>query len=193
MGPNYSISTACATSNFCILNAANHIIRGEAVSIFALLCALRILDFSYFPLPFLFWTKFGSMMLSFCQKVLTNLVNMKFVCRMWCFVVAQMLLLYQLVSFYYSFSVACVKLSFHEYNINPAIIGAGLGGFVACRALSQRNTDPTKASRPWDIVILYKYSYSPPLLKINDITTKTVVTEGSLVHQPNLKCCVNFC
>jgi len=28
MGPNYSISTACATSNFCILNAANHIIRG---------------------------------------------------------------------------------------------------------------------------------------------------------------------
>ncbi|KAF2287106.1 hypothetical protein GH714_038203 [Hevea brasiliensis] len=58
MGPNYSISTACATSNFCILNAANHIIRGEA-------------------------------------------------CR--------------------------------------------LGGFVACRALSQRNDDPTKASRPWDM------------------------------------------
>ncbi|RDX76025.1 3-oxoacyl-[acyl-carrier-protein] synthase II, chloroplastic, partial [Mucuna pruriens] len=73
MGPNYSISTACATSNFCILNAANHIIRGEA-------------------------------------------------------------------------------LSCHEYNINPAITGAGLGGFVACRALSQRNTDPTKASRPWDIL-----------------------------------------
>ncbi|XP_057480108.1 3-oxoacyl-[acyl-carrier-protein] synthase II, chloroplastic-like [Actinidia eriantha] len=30
MGPNYSISTGCATSNFCILNTANHIIRGEA-------------------------------------------------------------------------------------------------------------------------------------------------------------------
>ncbi|KAK2412363.1 fatty acid biosynthesis [Trifolium repens] len=30
MGPNYSISTACATSNYCILNVANHIIRGEA-------------------------------------------------------------------------------------------------------------------------------------------------------------------
>ncbi|KAJ6759615.1 3-OXOACYL-[ACYL-CARRIER-PROTEIN] SYNTHASE II CHLOROPLASTIC [Salix koriyanagi] len=59
MGPNYSISTACATSNFCILNAANHIIR--------------------------------------------------------------------------------------------AIIPIGLGGFVACRALSQRNDDPTKASRPWDM------------------------------------------
>lgn len=32
MGPSYSISTACATSNFCILSAANHIIRGETVS-----------------------------------------------------------------------------------------------------------------------------------------------------------------
>ncbi|KAL7091921.1 hypothetical protein ACP275_12G133400 [Erythranthe tilingii] len=71
MGPNYSISTACATSNFCILNAANHIIRGEADM---MLCG-------------------GS---------------------------------------------------------DAAIIPIGLGGFVACRALSQRNTDPSKASRPWD-------------------------------------------
>ncbi|XP_059634681.1 3-oxoacyl-[acyl-carrier-protein] synthase II, chloroplastic-like [Cornus florida] len=71
MGPNYSISTACATSNFCILNAANHIIRGEAEM---MLCG-------------------GS---------------------------------------------------------DAAIIPIGLGGFVACRALSQRNSDPTKASRPWD-------------------------------------------
>ncbi|KAH6831732.1 fatty acid biosynthesis 1 [Perilla frutescens var. hirtella] len=29
MGPNYSISAACATSNICILSAANHIIRGD--------------------------------------------------------------------------------------------------------------------------------------------------------------------
>lgn len=72
MGPNYSISTACATSNFCILNAANHIIRGEAN---VMLCG-------------------GS---------------------------------------------------------DAAIIPIGLGGFVACRALSQHNEDPTKASRPWDI------------------------------------------
>ncbi|CAM8926375.1 unnamed protein product [Rhodiola kirilowii] len=71
MGPNYSISTACATSNFCILNAANHIIRGEA-----------------------------DMMLS--------------------------------------------------GGSDAAVIPIGLGGFVACRALSQRNADPTKASRPWD-------------------------------------------
>lgn len=72
MGPNYSISTACATSNFCIFNAANHIIRGEAD---LMLCG-------------------GS---------------------------------------------------------DAAIIPIGLGGFVACKALSQRNSDPTKASRPWDI------------------------------------------
>ncbi|KAL0315913.1 UNVERIFIED_CONTAM: 3-oxoacyl-[acyl-carrier-protein] synthase II, chloroplastic [Sesamum calycinum] len=71
MGPNYSISTACATSNFCILSAANHIIRGEADM---MLCG-------------------GS---------------------------------------------------------DAAIIPIGLGGFIACRALSQRNADPTKASRPWD-------------------------------------------
>ncbi|KAL6496449.1 Protein TRANSPORT INHIBITOR RESPONSE 1 [Orobanche gracilis] len=74
MGPNYSISTACATSNFCILNAANHIIGGEADM---MLCG-------------------GS---------------------------------------------------------DAAIIPIGLGGFVACRALSQRNSDPTKASRPWDSAI----------------------------------------
>ena len=30
MGPNYAISTACATSNYCILSAAKHILSGEA-------------------------------------------------------------------------------------------------------------------------------------------------------------------
>ncbi|KAM3267849.1 3-oxoacyl-[acyl-carrier-protein] synthase I, chloroplastic [Capsicum chinense] len=72
MGPSYSISTACATSNFCILSAANHIIRGETDM---MLCG-------------------GS---------------------------------------------------------DSAIIPIGLGGFTACGALSQRNSDPTKASRPWDM------------------------------------------
>ncbi|GJX01233.1 3-oxoacyl-[acyl-carrier-protein] synthase II, chloroplastic-like protein isoform X1 [Tanacetum coccineum] len=71
MGPTYSISTACATSNFCILNAANHIIDGDADM---MLCG-------------------GS------ESVVTPL---------------------------------------------------GVGGFVACKALSERNSDPTKASRPWD-------------------------------------------
>ncbi|CAH1424404.1 unnamed protein product [Lactuca virosa] len=71
MGPTYSISTACATSNFCILNAANHIIDGDADM---MLCG-------------------GS---------------------------------------------------------EAPIIPIGVGGFVACKALSERNSDPTKASRPWD-------------------------------------------
>ena len=71
MGPNYSISTACATSNYCIQAAAEQIWQGNAD---LMLCG-------------------GA-----------------------------------------------------EAPINPI----GLAGFVACRALSTRNEDPTKASRPWD-------------------------------------------
>jgi len=71
MGPNYSISTACATSNFCIHSAAEHIRRGEAD---VMLCG-------------------GT-----------------------------------------------------EAPINPI----GVSGFVAIKALSERNDDPQKASRPWD-------------------------------------------
>ncbi|XP_058196120.1 3-oxoacyl-[acyl-carrier-protein] synthase I, chloroplastic [Rhododendron vialii] len=71
MGPNYSISTACATSNYCFYAAANHIRRGEVDLMIA-------------------------------------------------------------------------------GGTEAAIIPIGLGGFVACRALSQRNDDPKTASRPWD-------------------------------------------
>ncbi|TVU12200.1 hypothetical protein EJB05_45833, partial [Eragrostis curvula] len=71
MGPNYSISTACATSNYCFYAAANHIRRGEADIMVA-------------------------------------------------------------------------------GGTEAAIIPIGVGGFVACRALSQRNDDPKTASRPWD-------------------------------------------
>lgn len=71
MGPNYSISTACATSNNCIIAAAGHIFSGE--------CDLMI-----------------------CGGA--------------------------------------------EAPISPV----GLAGFVACKALSERNEAPTKASRPWD-------------------------------------------
>ncbi len=31
-----------------------------------------------------------------------------------------------------------------------AIIPSGVGGFIACKALSKRNRDPAAASRPWD-------------------------------------------
>jgi 3-oxoacyl-[acyl-carrier-protein] synthase II len=71
MGPNYSLSTACATANYCILAAAQHIRQGDAD---LMLCG-------------------GT-----------------------------------------------------ESPITPV----GLAGFVACKALSERNEEPQKASRPWD-------------------------------------------
>ncbi len=70
-GPNYSISTACATSNNCIVAAAEHLRRGDAD---LMLCG-------------------GS-----------------------------------------------------EASLNPI----GIAGFIALKALSERNDEPQKASRPWD-------------------------------------------
>jgi len=71
MGPNYSISTACATGNNSIIAAANHIRSGNAD---VMLCG----------------------------------------------------------------------------GVEAPIIAMGMAGFAACKALSQRNDEPTKASRPWD-------------------------------------------
>ncbi|KAA8492465.1 3-oxoacyl-acyl-carrier-protein synthase I, chloroplastic [Porphyridium purpureum] len=71
MGPNYSISTACATGNYAINNAAIHMRRGEA--------ELMVVG-----------------------------------------------------------------------GVEAAIVPVGLGGFIACRALSSRNDTPATASRPWD-------------------------------------------
>lgn len=71
MGPNYSISTACATSNYSIISAAHHIRKGDA------------------------------------EVMLTG-------------------------------------------GVEAAILPIGLAGFCACKALSQRNDAPEKASRPWD-------------------------------------------
>jgi len=71
MGPNYSISTACATANYAFVSAANHIRNGD------------------------------------CDVVVAG-------------------------------------------GSEAPIIPVGLGGFVACRALSTRNDAPQKASRPWD-------------------------------------------
>lgn len=71
MGPNYSISTACATANNSIISAAQHIRKGDA------------------------------------DLMLTG-------------------------------------------GAEAAIIPMGVAGFCACKALSQRNDAPEKASRPWD-------------------------------------------
>ena len=71
MGPNYSISTACATANYAFHSAANHIRKGEADIMIA-------------------------------------------------------------------------------GGVEAPIIPVGLGGFVACRALSSNNENAAAASRPWD-------------------------------------------
>eukprot|EP00177_Eucheuma_denticulatum_P001609 GFKZ01002884.1.p1 GENE.GFKZ01002884.1~~GFKZ01002884.1.p1 ORF type:complete len:481 (+),score=59.50 GFKZ01002884.1:119-1561(+) len=71
MGPNYSVSTACATGNFMINNAAMHIRRGD------------------------------------CDICLAG-------------------------------------------GTEAAVVPIGVGGFIACRALSSRKDSPTTASRPWD-------------------------------------------
>ncbi|GJV24193.1 3-oxoacyl-[acyl-carrier-protein] synthase 2 [Tanacetum coccineum] len=70
-GPNYSISAACATSNYCIYAAANHIREGKADLMIA-------------------------------------------------------------------------------GGVEALLVPLGIGGFAACKALSQRNDDPQTASRPWD-------------------------------------------
>eukprot|EP00803_Ostreobium_quekettii_P005099 evm.model.scf_801.1 EVM.evm.TU.scf_801.1 scf_801:35123-36550(+) len=71
MGPNYSISTACATANYAFVSAANHIRRGDAD---VMVCG----------------------------------------------------------------------------GTEAPVTQVSLGGFIACRALSSRNDEPEKASRPWD-------------------------------------------
>ena len=70
-GPNYSVSTACATSNYGIINAARHIQQGEAD---VMICG----------------------------------------------------------------------------GTEAPIVPVGLAGFSVIKALSTRNDDPTRASRPWD-------------------------------------------
>jgi len=70
-GPNYSISAACATANYCFYAAANHIKKGEADIMVA-------------------------------------------------------------------------------GGTDAMLMPTGIAGLIACRALSRRNDEPEKASRPWD-------------------------------------------
>lgn len=72
MGPNYSISTACATANYSIIAAAQHLQKGDA------------------------------------DLIITG-------------------------------------------GVEAAILPMGVAGFCSCKALSQRNDAPEKASRPWDL------------------------------------------
>ncbi|KAM3325629.1 hypothetical protein P3S67_000754 [Capsicum chacoense] len=76
----------------------------------------------------------------------------------------------ELMGLNYSISTTCTTSNFFinaanhiirgEVDMMPcggsdaAIIPIGLGGFVTCKALSQRNTDPARDSWPWDSVML---------------------------------------
>jgi 3-oxoacyl-[acyl-carrier-protein] synthase II len=67
----------------------------------------------------------------------------------------------------YSISTACATGNFCALNAaehirrgdadlmlagggDAAVIPSGIGGFIACKALSRRNEEPARASRPWD-------------------------------------------
>ena len=53
-----------------------------------------------------------------------------------------------------SLPLSCTALLKFKIHVSYCMCtSAGLAGFVAVRALSQRNNDPAKASRPWDCVI----------------------------------------
>ena len=130
MGPNYSISTACATSNFCILNAANHIRRGEAVSNLNLPCSL--------------W-------LNFCLWPYLWFLGCYALWWIWCTSYSN----WFVASVHHSSNSGFCNILIFVVSSVLTLCNAGLGGFVACRALSQRNSDPTKASRPWDMVSIF--------------------------------------
>ena len=137
MGPNYSISTACATSNFCILSAANHIMRGETVSN---LIFRDILWGTPYLLTCPKHAGFDAVWWFWCSNYTNWYGNSLFEMSS-----SQLLLAYCFVLLEHLVFAWILWWSF-------LLLHAGLGGFVACRALSQRNSDPTKASRPWDMV-----------------------------------------
>jgi 3-oxoacyl-[acyl-carrier-protein] synthase II len=89
MGPNYSISTACATANYAFVAAANHIRQGD------------------------------------CDVVVVSVREGQHVRE----------------------ELATHAALLQAGGSEAPIIPVGLGGFVACRALSTRNDEPERASR----------------------------------------------
>ena len=49
-----------------------------------------------------------------------------------------------------SVCLAAWLAGWHAGSADAAVIPSGIGGFIACKALSKRNDDPATASRPWD-------------------------------------------
>jgi hypothetical protein len=71
--------------------------------------------------------------------------------------------------------IQCSLATLSEHD-HCALMCTGLGGFVACNALSQRNEDPIKASRPWDMVLLTSQSKLISSLSPNCCTSNHACT-----------------
>lgn len=119
MGPNYSISTACATGNYCILQAADHIRRGDADLMLA-----GGADAAVIP------SGIGADISSFFS-CLSKVKNFK---KNFIFLPA---------------SSSSLSHLFRKQKTLKKLTSIS-GGFAACKALSQRNGEPERASRPWD-------------------------------------------
>ncbi|KAI3724895.1 hypothetical protein L1987_64663 [Smallanthus sonchifolius] len=71
---------------------------------------------------------------------------------------------------------------------DDVIIPIGLGGFVACRALSERNSDPAKASCSWDSAeCLHHLEDTSYCMKLFDIHVDCWKTEIDLLWEKELK------
>ena len=116
MGPNYSISTACATGNYCILQAADHIRRGDADLMLAGGADAAVIPSGIGEFFFFFRKLKKKVSTFFFSIVLSSSSSLTL-----CLPLTQNLLLLH-----------------------------STGGFAACKALSQRNDEPERASRPWD-------------------------------------------
>lgn len=138
MGPNYSISTACTTSNSCIISAAGHILRGEAVRTrpFLELLCFTFLNKSIVPLN------------SICSGLVVSASGHD---ALWWIRFSDNSFRYEYIEQHFPFDALC--------KIYKGIGETGLAGFVACKVLSRRNDDPTKASRPWDKVYFLSSSF----------------------------------
>lgn len=121
MGPNYSISTACATGNYCILQAADHIRRGDADLMLAGGADAAVIPSGIGEFVFFLFERAWRERKEREKKERKRKKRGKN------------------IDFFF--------LPHLTQNNNRE---KTTGGFAACKALSQRNEEPERASRPWD-------------------------------------------
>ena len=167
MGPNYSISTACATGNFCILRhgpalmgGVCHVHHGLRLGCSPLIClhteACCVVGKFCQPAANGACVRRGTNTpkqtaghlrrvwrrhqhhTAFCQALAEQLPQAQpGQARAWCCSAAE----------HIRRGEADIMLA---GGADAAIIPSGIGGFIACKALSKHNSAPEQASRPWD-------------------------------------------